>query len=308
MRHDHLKREMELLLLLTQNRQYTVEEICEKTGISRRSFYYYIEFFEQAGFVVERQGRFYSLSRTSWFFKRLYDLVQLTEDEVVLMRQLIENAGMESGRLKSLHKKLDRFYDFKILEDEMLQRKTSEMRGIIYEAIKQGMMVRIKGYSSPSSHSVSDRIVEPFLFLNNNKDVRCYELSSEMNKTFRLSRMGDVEMLDRPWEHESHHRRVYIDLFSFSGEKTMHVTLLMGQLSHNVMLEEYPESAACFTRQEDGRWLFEADVCSYLGIGRFILGLYDDMEVVGDEGLREYLMEKIKRWGEENKVEANMEK
>ncbi len=298
MRHDHLKRELELMLLLTQNRQYTVDEICDKAGISRRSFYYYIEFFEQAGFVVERSDRLYSLNRSSWFFKKLYDIVQLTEDEVLLMRQLIESSGMASGRLKALHRRLDRFYDFKILEDEELQRRTTEMRGVIYNAIKTRSMVSIEGYSSPSSHTVSNRLVEPFMFLNNNRDVRCYELASGMNKTFRLSRMNGVELLDRRWENEGRHRKVYIDLFSFSGESTMHVTLLMGQLSHNVMLEEYPESAAFFVKYNNDQWRFEIDVCSYLGIGRFVLGLYDDIEIKGDEGMKNYITEKLRAWND----------
>lgn len=296
MRHDHLKRELDLILLLTQNRRYRIEEICDRIGISRRSFYYYIEFFEQAGFKVEKSGRYYSLNRSSDFFKRLYDLVQLTEDEVALMRQLIDNAGLQGNRLRSLYRRLDCFYDFKILEDEALQRKVMAMRGTIYEAIKNRCMVRISGYSSPNSHTVRPRLVEPFMFLNNNNDVRCYEISSSINKTFRISRMDGVELLDRPWEHEDRHRQVYIDLFSFSGEKTMKVTLSMGQLSHNVMLEEYPESAACFAEQENGRWKFETDVCSYLGIGRFVLGLYDDIKIEGDDGFKEYITAKLRSW------------
>lgn len=296
MRHDHLKRELDLILLLTQNRRYRIEEICDRIGISRRSFYYYIEFFEQAGFKVEKSGRYYSLNRSSDFFKRLYDLVQLTEDEVALMRQLIDNAGLQGNRLRSLYRRLDCFYDFKILEDEALQRKVMAMRGTIYEAIKNRCMVRISGYSSPNSHTVRPRLVEPFMFLNNNNDVRCYEISSSINKTFRISRMNGVELLDRPWEHEARHRQVYMDLFSFSGEKTMKVTLSMGQLSHNVMLEEYPESAACFAEQENGRWKFETDVCSYLGIGRFVLGLYDDIKIEGDDGFKEYIAAKLRSW------------
>lgn len=293
MRHDHLARELDLIVLLAQNRQYKADEICQKLGISRRSFYYYIDFFRFAGFKVEKHGTYYSLSRTSKFFTKLFDLVQLTEDEALLMRQLIENAGMESGRLRSLHQKLDKFYDFKILEDEALHRKTMAIRSMLYEAVKMKQCVEIVGYSSPNSHSVRNRLVEPFMFLNNNKDIRAYEHGSGINKTFRLSRMQDVVVQERHWEHEERHRMAFMDLFSFSGERKMRVMLLMGQLSHNVMLEEYPDSATCFERQSDGRWLFTADVCSYLGIGRFVLGLYDDIEVLSDDGFREYLRGKL---------------
>ena len=296
MRHEHLKCGLELMLLLTQNKQYRVDDICEKLGISRRNFYYYIDFFVRSGFNVEKNGRCYSLSKSSKFFQKLYDLVQLRDDEVAQMRRLIEDAGLESGSLKGLYHRLDRFYDFKTLGNEQLQQRVVEMRDVISDAIRRRTMVRIAGYSSPNSHTVTDRVVEPFMFLNNNKDVRCYEISSGTNKTFRLSRMTDVERLDTPWKNAPLHRQAYTDLFAFSGEKTMRITLIMGQLSHNVMLEEYPESAACFVRNDDGRWFFRTDVCSYLGIGRFVLGMYDDVEMLGDEGLKEYVTTKLRSW------------
>lgn len=296
MRHDHLKRELDLLVLLTQNRLHTSDEICQRIGISKRSFYYYIEFFEQAGFKVEKHGYKYCIDRSSKFFKDLFDLIQFTEDEALLMRQLINDADMNSTRLRNLHAKLDRFYDFKILEDEQLQRRTARMRSTLYEAVKLHRMVEIIGYSSPNSHTIKNRKVEPFMFLNNNRDIRCYEPTSHSNKSFRISRMEDVVMLPDEWHNESHHRKAYTDIFSFSGEETMHITLTMGQLSRSVMLEEYPESAVCFAERGDSRWLFETDVCSYLGIGRFVVGLYDDIEVIGDEGFKNYLTNKIKSW------------
>ncbi|MBR1445526.1 MAG: transcriptional regulator, partial [Alloprevotella sp.] len=45
--------------------------------------------------------------------------------------------------------------------------------------------------------------------------------------------------------------------------------------------------------QDDGRTLFETDVCSFLGIGRFVLGLLDDIEVVGSKEFRTYLAKRL---------------
>lgn len=295
MRHDHLKRELELLLLLTQNRQYTPDEICERLDISRRSLYYYLEFFRDAGFKVEKYKKYYYISRQSEFFRQLNDLVQFTDEEVILIRQLIEKSDATSVRIHALKKKLERFYDFKILEDEGMQQRVSRTLSRLIEAIKSRKVVRIVNYSSNNSRSVSDRIVEPFLFMNNNNDVRCYELASKTNKTFRLSRMESVEVLDTDWIHEDQHRRVYTDMFMFSGEEHYPVHIILGQMAHNLMLEEYPVSAPCMALREDGRWTFKTEVCSYLGIGRFVLGLYEDIEVVGDEGFKKYLAEKIER-------------
>lgn len=62
MRHDKLERELYLLQLLTENRTYTIERLCEKLGISRRNLYYYLEFFRDSGFkdkIKKVQKKYY---------------------------------------------------------------------------------------------------------------------------------------------------------------------------------------------------------------------------------------------------------
>ena len=296
MRHDRLNRELDLLLLLIQNRHYTTDEICEEVGISRRSLYYYIDFFRQSGFVIEKHKQYYFISRESPFFKEIFDLVQFTDEEAVLMRQLLENSEIKTIRMKELSKKLERFYDFRILQNEKMRRNVSRIMRTLHEAIKFKLQVKIVDYSSPHSKTVSDRIVEPFLFMNNNNDIRCHELKSGTNKKFKLSRMGSVELLEQQWENEEKHKPVHTDIFNFSGEERTIVEMKLGQLSHNILLEEYPEALPSTAPTEDGKWLFRTEVCSYLGIGRFVLGLYDDIDVIGDEGFIAYLKTKISEW------------
>ena len=73
MRHDKLEKEMNLMLLLTENHRYDVDAICDRIGISRRMLYYYLESFRDWGFKVEKSGKVYSLDRESPFFKHLRD-------------------------------------------------------------------------------------------------------------------------------------------------------------------------------------------------------------------------------------------
>ncbi len=44
MRFDKLKKQLELLILLSDGRNYTVEELCERMNLSRRNFYYLLDF------------------------------------------------------------------------------------------------------------------------------------------------------------------------------------------------------------------------------------------------------------------------
>lgn len=62
------------------------------------------------------------------------------------------------------------------------------------------------------------------------------------------------------------------------------------------MQEEYPHARKCLTKgDDDTHWLFETDIANYEGIGRFVLGLYEHIEVIEDDGLKAYLKEKIRR-------------
>src|SRR3712207_8911731 len=85
------------------------------------------------------------------------------------------------------------------------------------EAIKQQKVVCLKDYSSPHSNTVTDRMVEPYQLLNENLDIRCYELKTHMCKTFKLARIGEVVVYDTPWIYTDLHTDVFIDMFMFSG-------------------------------------------------------------------------------------------
>ena len=142
---------------------------------------------------------------------------------------------------------------------------------------------------------MSDRIVEPYLFLNANNEVRCFELSSKMNKTFKISRMESVEPLDLLWANKESHTPFFTDLFHFSGEQRMKVTLLMGKLATSLLLEEFPSSEIHLKEMPDGRHRLETEVCSCKGVGRFVMGLADDIEVVDSPELTAYLKECAQR-------------
>ena len=129
--------------------------------------------------------------------------------------------------------------------------------------------------------------------MNNNNEVRCYEPSSGMNKTFKVSRMQGVQVLDSEWAYADRHRRMYTDVFMFSGEELMPVELALGPLSYNILREEYPQAMPYVADGGGGRHTLRLDVCSYAGIGRFVLGLYDDIQVLGGDGFKQYLAAKI---------------
>lgn len=295
MRHDKLERELDLLLLLTENRHYDVETLCQRLSISRRMFYYYLESFRDWGFIVEKSGRCYSIDRESPYLKRLFETINFTEEEALTLLSILNKVGEENALAQRIRYKLNRFYDFHILDNPALRERVAHCVSVLYDAIKRKRVVKIMDYASPHSDTVSDRVVEPFLLLNDNNDVRCYELSSGENKTFKLSRMRDVIMLDLSWSHEARHKQVFTDIFMFSGEERFPVAVRLDRLAYQVFVEEYPRDTHAVTPEDSAHYVLRTEVVSYRGIGRFVLGLYDHVEVLGDEGFQAYVRETLRR-------------
>ena len=293
MRHNKLDRELSLMLLMTENHDYTVRELCDKLDISPRNLYYYIDFFRDYGFTVEKRGVYYSLDKTSPFFTKLFRTIHFTEDEAITIRRLLDATDDSSIQVQHLKNKLGKLYDLEILDNVTLREQAAHNISVLYEAIKTKNKVILRNYSSPHSNTVSNRIVEPFLFLNNNNEIRCYEIISGINKTFKISRMESVDMLSESWEHEDRHKRIFTDIFMFSSEQKLPVTLRLGRLAYNLLLEEYPQAAAYIVPDDSQHWILSLDVCSYLGISRFVLGLLDSIDILGSNEFREYINEKI---------------
>lgn len=292
---DKYGRELDLILLLTGNSSYTAKEISERLGITRRNLYYYFDYLRRCGFRLVKNRTRYTLDRDTAFFRVLHDNIALTEDEAAYICKHLENDGEGDVMAANVKAKLARTFNLDYISDPAIQKQVNHNTALLKEAMLQKRMVAIHNYSSPHSSTVSDRIVEPFMMMDNGRDIRCHEIKSGKNKTFKISRMGSVEIMDVPWIHESEHKQAYTDIFMFCGEERHHIELRLGQLSHNLLAEEYPASIPFTTEgPQPGQWTFEADVVSFLGIGRFVIGLYDDIQIVGSDEFGEYVRNKIK--------------
>lgn len=291
---EKFDRQLRLMVLLTQNRSLTVDDICKRLQISRRSIYRYIDAFKQMGFIVEKSDSKYRLDHASPFFKEITERIHFSEDEAITLNRILNNVYDNTPEVRHLRDKLSSLYDPKILSNHGVDEHVARNISKLYEAIRNERVVVLRDYLSPSKGTRSDRFVEPFMFLDGNTDIRCYEIESGMNKTFRVSRAKKVEMIDLLWTHKDKHMPFFTDLFHFSGEIHFRVKLLLGYLAMSLLIEEHPGAEKYLTLQDDGRHLLDIEVCSYKGIGRFTLGLYDDIEIVDSPGFSDYMNARVK--------------
>ena len=213
------ERQLQLMLMLAQNRQQTKVAICRLLGISTRTFYRYLDAFRRMGFVVEKSGEYYRLDKSSPFFQKISSQVQFTDSEVVLLGNVLDSVADGSPEIVHLKNKLLQLYDNSILQLHQADPVFAENLHQLYRAVRYRRVAVLKDYRSLRSDSVSDRLVEPFQFLGQNEDVRCYEHSSGQCKTFKVERIGRVVMLDDVcWSHEDDHRTLHTDLFHFSDD------------------------------------------------------------------------------------------
>ena len=292
------ERQLRLMMLMTSNRKYTLEELGERLEMSSRNVYRYVEAFKMAGFIVRKQNGFYSLDKSSPYFKDITRLVHFTEEEAYILKRAIESIDENTSLKENLKAKLYKVYDYQILSEIVVRSGIGDNVHNIYESIKQKKQVAFHNYRSSNSHSVSDRIVESFAFTANNNGIWCYEPVSGKNKLFKVSRIESVEIKETDWQFETLHQQGFTDVFHISSDKRLPVKLRMGLTAANLLIEEFPLAEKQLTMEDNSHWILETDVCGYAGVGRFVLGLFDDMEILGSEEFKDYILANVRRMSE----------
>lgn len=290
---DKFERQLDLLLLLTSNQTYNIEQLAQKLGMSWRTVYRYLELFKKYGFVVTVTDGIYSLDKKSTYFRNLAENISFTEDEVIKLKRVLQASIRKHPEHIFLLKKLIRVYGADTVEFMEDEERFSDNYRLLEQAITEKKQVLLKGYSSGHSGQTSDRWVEPFAFLSNNSQVRCYEISTGLSKSFSISRIKEVCVLPSKWEYDDNHRMAYTDAFRFSGEEQHEIKLRLNLLSLNLLREEYDVKSETITREDDEHWIYQDKVCSFIGVGRFVLGLPGELEVLENDEFKAYIREQM---------------
>ena len=272
MDQSKLERLLRLMKLLTANTTYNIDQLAERLQMSRRTVYRYIDTFREAGFVIKKSGNCIRLDKESPHFRDISQLVHFTEEEAVILKSAIENIDDTNMLKQNLKRKLYSVYDNKTLADTVVRGKNSPNIRTLIEAIDEHRQVILHGYQSAHGGEVRDRRVEPFAF-----------------KLFKTSRIGSAELTEAPWEHEPEHCEGFIDAFRMHGGARRRVRLELGLLAYNLLCEEYPLAERDVRPLGRGRWLLDTEVAGFAGVGRFVVGLLDDIRIVDSPELTTYI-------------------
>lgn len=284
-----VERLLRLMQMMSGSVNYTIDELADRLEMSRRTIYRYIETFKDAGFVVGKVHddvyRIFKMASNAPDFDKL---ICFSDEEACLVNSLIDRLDTTNTLKGNLKRKLASVYDSTAIADFVDRKDNAANVEALSDAIRDRRKVILRGYESGNSLTKSDRLVEPFAFTTNYVDIWAYELSTGINKVFKVSRIDRVDVQPEEWTEEAGHKQSFRDVFRMSGEPMERITLLLSPLAKNLLLEESP-LAEKDLRPEGADWILETDIASVYGAGRFVLGLPTEVQIVEGETLRDYV-------------------
>lgn len=283
------ERLLRMIQILSGPREYKVAELCKELEMSRRTFYRYIETFKDAGFVVERKsGGTFRIAQMSPHCSNLDNLIYFSKEEAYLVNNLIDRLDQTNSLKAGLHRKLASIYDSTSVRNFVDNKGNAINIDALSKAIKYKKKVILVNYESGHSRQVRNRSVEPFSFTSNFIGVWAYDLEDGRNKVFKVSRIGETQLLNDPWTEEACHHEEPTDIFGMSGEPVETIILRLSGMAKNLLVEEHP-LAEKDIRQDGDSWILKTGMAQVQGAGRFVLSLSEEVDIIQGEKLKEYI-------------------
>lgn len=294
MEQPRVERTLRLMRLMSGNAYLTVEQLAKRLDTSTRSIYRYIDTFKTCGFAVEKiDDSIYRLISMPSGYKDLQKLVYFSEEEAMVLTYLIESLDETNSLKSSLYRKLCAVCDTKSIKEYSGTSKNAANVQALGNAMKDRKTVILKDYSSSSSGTVRNRVVEPFEFTNNHIDIWAYDCEKKDVRLFKIARIGWVDILPIDWQHEDEHDKGYLDAFRMQGKTQTHVRLEMTLRARNLLCEEFPLAIPDVT-EKDGKYILDTKVSKMEGVGRFVIGLMGDIRVLDSPELVAYINDYIR--------------
>lgn len=291
-----IERVLRLMQYMSSGFDYTINELADKLGMSYRTIYRYIDTFKNAGFaVVKTYGNVYKLEMMPDEAPKLERLLYFSDEEAYLVNNLIDRLSSANSLKKGLKDKLAVIYDSTSIADFVDARSNSTHVQRLAQAAKDKKLVILRDYESGNSHTIRDRYVEPFDFTTDYVDVWAYDLEDGKNKSFKVSRIGEVDVQENDWIAEDSHRKFGMDIFRMSNaKKPVRIVLKMTVMAKTLLVEEHP-LAEKYLKKDGEQWILDTEVYSFAGVCRFFLGLSSDVKILEPQSLKDYVRNFIRK-------------
>lgn len=268
----------------------TVKQLEKVLNASKSAIYRDIQLLEELGYIVdtdENNRKFLQLD-----FSKSKDNI-LEADELFFLRDILQQYSTDPDQAHLVQNILHKF-DINLsvvpIANLLPHFHKNKILKLIRTGIELNLRLRIRGYRSMTSASISDRHVEPLEITQDSRYLIAWDLDKDDQRQFKIDRIEDIDLL----EEKIATLRDYspMDIFGLTGPQWLSVKLKLSNTAHHLLLEEFPLSKP-FVYNKDGQAVFEGIVRNWKGIGRFVLGLPGEVQVVSPHTFKTYLKEKI---------------
>ncbi len=286
---------LEILLILDCKYGRTIQEISDRFDVSPRTVYRYFDTFKQVGFVIENNNGYFKIDKEESTSQDISQLLHFTEEEAFILGKAIHSIEDGSELKDKLARKLYSLYDFDRVIYAISKKEETDNIFNLIQAIKQQKQVLLKEYKSGHGKDIRDRLVEPIDFTVNYLGIWCYDTEGQSNKIFKTARIKEVIVTDECWQYKPQHHKGITDIFRMQSYEPIAIQLKLSMLAFNLLIEEFPLSEKYIKKEDDDNYLLSTEVGNFLGVGRFVLGLPDEIEVVYPQTFKDYLNEKMEK-------------
>jgi proteasome accessory factor C len=268
---------------------WTIRQLAERFDTSERTIYRYINLLEEVDFLIEKdfENRYFIITSDDDPSQS-----QFSVEEMRLMKKLIQSGADENPLKNLLLKKLSLNSELDSMPRLFLKARLGKFVDQLADAIREKQQVVLKNYHSAHSNEIRDRLVEPIHFGDNYQSIMALDTADKICKQFKLDRIGEVILLNKTFAYEPLHEKSQADIFGFNGDADTWVMLEMSLRAYLLMREEYP-LALPYLRKEEDRYVFHGPVANFEGVGRFTLGLIDEISIKSPESFIQFLKKKL---------------
>jgi len=287
--HGRLMRLFQIIAVLKSG-HWTIQQLAERFDTSQRTIYRYIHLLEEVDFLIEKdfQNRYFIITSEDDPTQTVFSI-----EETKLIKKLIQS-GTDDNPLKStLLKKLALNSELDSMPRLFVKARLSKFVDDLALAIRNKHQVVLKNYHSANSNEIRDRLVEPIHFGDNYQSIMALDPHDKICKQFKLDRIGEVIQLQKAFEFQTLHQNKDTDIFGFSGDGQIWIRLTLSMRAYLLMREEFP-LAIPYLEKQDEHYVFHGPVTNFEGIGRFVLGLIDELTIEGPDSFRDFVNKKLK--------------
>lgn len=285
-----LLRIFRLIRLLNTRPYKTVPQLATILDTTPRSVYRYVDFLSEVGYLIDKdeQNRYFIMHEADQRRDTLLD-----SSEAYYIQDTLQQVAPDHPLAQQITAKLNKIQELIPNANKLASVQTYKNVQKISAAIDGRWRVYLKNYHSTSSQKIKDRYIEPIHFDEDQTYLIAFDLDAQQQRQFKLDRIEGVEASGAAITGQ--HNAMPVDLFGFTGDPWLPFSLRLSAIAYRLLIEEFP-AARPFITLDGSDYTFTAQVKDWRGIGRFVLGLPGEVQVLEPAIFKTYLQAEVGRF------------